>query len=152
MNNLRLLPTTYKNQTIVKVNFAYDKELIARVKAQKGVRWSQTMKSWYYLQKDFKLHVFCQAMKSKAFVDYQHLKKAGISVNISAHMLRHSFATHLLDNGTDIRFIQELLGHSSTKTTQRYTHVSQCMLKRIESPIDRILKNKSVDYQHVNDR
>ena len=82
----------------------------------------------------------------------QNAKKAGISVNISAHMLRHSFATHLLDNGTDIRFIQELLGHSSTKTTQRYTHVSQCMLKRIESPIDRILKNKSVDYQHVNDR
>ncbi|MBL6643925.1 MAG: tyrosine-type recombinase/integrase [Flavobacteriaceae bacterium] len=54
-------------------------------------------------------------------------------------LLYPSFATHLLDNGTDIRFIQELLGHNSTKTTRGDTHVSQPMLKRIESSIDRIL-------------
>lgn len=63
-----------------------------------------------------------------------------------------SFATHLLDNGTDIRFIQELLGHNSTKTTRGNTHVSQPMLKQIESLIDRIFKNKNSDNQHVKNK
>ncbi len=63
-------------------------------------------------------------------------KKAGISKNISSHTLRHCYATHLLENGTDIRVIQELLGHRSIKTTMIYTHVAKKNLLNVTSPFD----------------
>jgi len=65
-------------------------------------------------------------------------KKTGILKPGSIHSLRHSYATHLMEAGTDIRFIQEFLGHSSLNTTMRYTHVSQRNISNIESPLDKI--------------
>ena len=64
------------------------------------------------------------------------LKKAKINKPATLHTLRHSFATHLLENGTDLRYIQSLLGHSSSKTTEVYTHVAVTNIKTIKSPIE----------------
>ncbi|MFA5953699.1 MAG: site-specific tyrosine recombinase/integron integrase [Candidatus Pacearchaeota archaeon] len=67
-------------------------------------------------------------------------KKAGIKKSVHCHTLRHSFATHLLENGVDIRLIQTLLGHSNLNTTQLYTHVSKEQIKNVKSPIDSLMK------------
>tara|TARA_X000000950_G_C13624640_1_gene540814 strand:- start:18 stop:656 length:639 start_codon:yes stop_codon:yes gene_type:complete len=75
MKNLQLIPGSHKQEAVIKVIFTYDNELIPLVNAQKRVRWSQTLRSWYFPKKDFQLHTFYQALKGKVFIDYSQINQ-----------------------------------------------------------------------------
>jgi integrase/recombinase XerD len=74
--------------------------------------------------------------RSLQLVLKQALQKTNIKKPVTLHWLRHSYATHLLESGTDLLYIQELLGHNSSKTTEIYTHVSTKSIQQIKSPFD----------------
>ncbi len=76
---------------------------------------------------------------------------AGITHRVTPHVLRLGFATHPLDNGTDVRFIQELLGHKDLKTTMIYTHVTTQTLKTIQSPLDQLSLGDNNPWKNAKD-
>lgn len=124
---------------------------LIHVRDTKGMRERVTVLSQVALQE---IKEYCAIYKPKFFLfgggigrkyiserSVQHVferakVKAGIQKPVTVHSLRHSFATHLLESGTDLRYIQQLLGHKSIKTTEIYTHVSRRALSRIVSPLD----------------
>ena len=79
------------------------------------------------------------AQSIRAFLQ-ESCRRAGIKKKVTPHTLRHSYATHMLENGIDLRYIQELLGHSKPETTMIYTHVSRKDILKIESPLDVTVK------------
>jgi integrase len=78
-------------------------------------------------------------------------RKAGVTRKLTPDTLRHCFATHLLDSGTDVRYIQELLGHKDIKTTLVYTHVTTRSLSAIESPLDQLKLGNRFDKNRNDD-
>ena len=91
------------------------------------------IKTWLFPGQNTSRHL---SIRSAQYIFDKAIRHAKISKKVSIHSLRHAFATHLLENGTDIRYIQELLGHSSLRTTERYTHVARGSILRIQSPLD----------------
>lgn len=136
----------------LKINDIDSKRMMIHIKAAKGKKdrmvplskkLLETLREYYkqYKPKEYLFEGQNGAMYSSRSVQFI-LKNAKLKAKVvkqgSTHMLRHSYATHLLEGGTDIRIIQELLGHNSIKTTVRYTHVSKKSLSKIESPLDKL--------------
>ncbi len=91
-------------------------------------------KPTHYLFEGQKRSKYSGASIVKVVMQAAH--RAGIKKTVTPHVLRHSFATHLLESGTDLRYIQRLLGHNSTKTTEIYTHVATTVFNTIKNPLD----------------
>ena len=92
-------------------------------------------KDWLFPGEDSTDHLSERAAQH-VFEDAK--KRAGILKRATFHSLRHSFATHMLEDGVDARYIQEFMGHDSIETTQRYMHVTEKGLERIKSPLDNL--------------
>ena len=136
----------------LKVNDIDSKRMLIFIRSAKGNKDRYTLLSKatltdlriYFKQWQPKVFLF-EGMKgnkysptSVANVVNKAALKAKIIKKVTPHMLRHSFATHLLENNTDLRYIQTLLGHSSTKTTEVYTQVAVNNIQNIKSPLDYI--------------
>ena len=91
------------------------------------------LQTWLFLGQRKDKHISIRTVQA---IFEQARDKAGIGKDVTVHSLRHSFATHLLENGVDLRYIQKLLGHKHSKTTEIYTHVSNKNLREIKSPLD----------------
>ena len=128
---------------MITVIFQYDPLRVEKVRTINGRKWNNDKKYWSFPNTDGTLEKILE----------HACEKVGIIKDISVHSFRHSFATHLLESGTDLHYIQELLGHQSSKTTEIYTHVSTKSIGKIRSPPDGLkLKKGGYDWQNLSKR
>lgn len=142
------------NSLIVHVIGKGDKErIVPFYHSLKPLLEEYKLRYWMIYAKDGQEAVFLSnrgtrmTTRGVQYVMQKHADQIGFAMKVHPHMFRHSFATHLMDNGADIRIVQELLGHASISTTQIYTHVS---LKKVQEAYDRShpLANEEIDFNN----
>lgn len=130
-SRLTLLPQKLIDD--IRTYMKYHKKIDSLIRPQKSYSVNPPLSQNNYLFSGYRDKKITSRTLQKIFE--QALIKANIQKQASFHSLRHSFATHLLENGTDIRMIQVLLGHQNIRTTQRYTQVTSSSIKRVKSPL-----------------
>ena len=123
IKNLQLTPHIHKKQAIIRADFAYDRVLVDLVKKQKGVRWSQSLKAWYFIEKDFQLNRFYQALKGIAFIDYSQLKKPFPRSSLSKKSSKEFKSEIQLPKGFKEQLILKRYSQNTVKT------YCSCLLK-----------------------
>lgn len=116
MKNLRLIPDIHRQQPIVKVTFAYDLALIDLIKKQTDAKWSQSLKSWYFIEKDFHLNTFYQVLKGRVFVDYSKLKKSLHTTPLSKKTIKEKKHEIQLPRGFKEQLILKRYSSNTVKT------------------------------------
>ena len=161
-NKIPTVKIEFGGNNKVTIRLPYDQELIRKIKTIPGRKWNAKQKYWeipysegiisklqnlfgenifiapYFYLMPLQKELSIRKYSRRTIKSYMRYKKKDVTL----HSLRHSFATHLLESGIDLRYIQEILGHKSSKTTEIYTHVSKASLTSIKNPLDSIFKEE----------
>ncbi|MBI4977319.1 MAG: tyrosine-type recombinase/integrase [Spirochaetes bacterium] len=145
--NSRGVSITHDSETI-EVRFPYNIDTVERIRTLPGWIWADGTAPSDAIRRETEIRGYSPRTRETYIdVNINFLQFCGkkpqdvVNEDVTVHSLRHSFAAHMLENGVDLRYIQEILGHASSKTTEIYTHVAKKSISMIKSPLEKMQVN-----------